>query len=283
MGDSGVKFACWGKSADRFYTGGSDGIIKAWNLKAPRGKAFVRNVLSISGGISTGVFNEDCSKLLVGDATGKVYHLSIDDSDITDDATTSGTSTRQLVAAGSQLSFVIKRPKVAIAHAEPAPPPNYDIMEDIEQSAAEIAHVYLERDQLAMYPNTEHPNSQRAVFQSKAYLETGTFDRESHHDMDASLELLPHILAKQQFVVDEANKDNRALRLPRLPKVEAADPQQHARNTDVDFDFAKLSLETQHELAREKVELEWDGHTFEYEQCSGRFRMFKMAKGKDRK
>ena len=45
----------------------------------------MRDVMSISGGISTGVFNVDCSKLLIGDTTGKIYLLSDDDSDIQED------------------------------------------------------------------------------------------------------------------------------------------------------------------------------------------------------
>ncbi|RAL61727.1 hypothetical protein DID88_002795 [Monilinia fructigena] len=81
LADTGVKFAAWGKTSDRFYTGASDGRVKAWDIKRPRGKALVREVLAASGGIGAGAFSPDFSKLIIGDATGKVHLLTRSEND----------------------------------------------------------------------------------------------------------------------------------------------------------------------------------------------------------
>ncbi|KAI9053876.1 hypothetical protein LZ554_002823 [Drepanopeziza brunnea f. sp. 'monogermtubi'] len=270
IGDSGVKFAAWGRSPDRFYTGGSDGMVKAWNIRAPPGKAFVRNVLSVSGGISTGVFNRDCSRLLIGDATGKVYFLGIDDGDIAEDFKPAQLACpKQPVAFGSQLPAGIKRPKVIIPHAEPPPPLSSDPMDpDLleefnEPTGAELSRAYLDRGILEKHPNAAFPNSQRAVFQGPAYLDSGLFNFESHVGGDATQELLPIVMEKQQFFVNEQEPPGPlpCLRIPQTP----SDHYQHQANVALDFDFGALSLEDQKSLLRDEVELYWDDYEFEFE------------------
>lgn len=263
IGDSGVKFAAWGQSSNRFYTGGSDGMVKAWDVKAPPSKAFIRNVLSISGGVSTGVFNQDCSKLLVGDATGKVYLLSTDDSDIAEDLVPAQHAhAKQPITFGSQLEGGLKRPKVIVPHAEPLPPSTSEsidshlLEEAYEPTGAENSREYLNRGILVRFPTEEHPHSQHAVFQGPAYSDSGFFRSDLHVDGDVTQELLPLTLASQQFLVDEEVPRLRVSRLP-IPRT-ASNRQQHQANIALDFNFDALEPDTQKSLAGDKVELHWD-------------------------
>ncbi|KAI6716731.1 hypothetical protein JHW43_000683 [Diplocarpon mali] len=284
VGDSGVKFAAWGQSSDRFYTGGSDGVVKAWDVKAPPGKAFVRDVLSVSGGISAGVFSPDRSKLLIGDASGKIYFLSIDDSDIRDDLKIA-TPTQEHVALGSQLSRTAKRPKIVIPHAEP-PPPHADrqAFDEVELTGAELSQAYLDTGFLVKYPNEEFPDRLRGVFQGPKYLGNDLFvgrrpfvDKSSHVNHDVQQELLPSILAKQQF-----HKENQAalLRLPRLPKIAASNPDLHKHNIGIDFNFDALSPDVQKYLVEAEVELSWDSHTFNYDYLPSKIHWLNGKKAK---
>ncbi|TDZ25065.1 Rik1-associated factor 1 [Colletotrichum orbiculare MAFF 240422] len=78
--DVGVKFSAWGTTADRFYTGGSDGLVKVWNVRNAR-EPLIRDLLEAPGCITCGGFSPDYSKLVVGDATGRVMLLSLDKDD----------------------------------------------------------------------------------------------------------------------------------------------------------------------------------------------------------
>lgn len=75
--DAGVKFAAWGRTADRFYTGSSDGALKVWNIRASRGEEFLGDLLFAPGGISCGVFSPDRTRLAIGDTSGKLHLLKI--------------------------------------------------------------------------------------------------------------------------------------------------------------------------------------------------------------
>ncbi|CZT48865.1 uncharacterized protein RSE6_09627 [Rhynchosporium secalis] len=222
VGDSGIKFAAWGRSLERFYTGGSDGVVKAWNLKASRGNVFIRNVLTISGGISTGIFNADCSKLLIGDATGKIYLLSIDDSDIKEDSKPPGPVRSQALIVGSQLSRGIRRPKLVVPHCEPSPPSGY-IIEEVEKSGVEISRELISSAQLLRIP--QHRN---LVFQGPNYWQTNLFRREAHFDFNPSQPLFDDIWAMQQVMVN-SHRD-----LPFHPKLQetihSSSAAQHLKN-----------------------------------------------------
>ncbi|KAF3765823.1 WD40 repeat-like protein, partial [Cryphonectria parasitica EP155] len=109
--DTGVKFTAWGTSMDRFYTGSSDGIVKVWNVRSLGKKAKGRVILEAPAQISFGAFSPDKSKLVIGDASGRVFVLSTDHDD------------------GSPPSFVklpggVKKraPTTITPHADPPPP-----------------------------------------------------------------------------------------------------------------------------------------------------------------
>ncbi|KAK0122319.1 hypothetical protein ONS95_010561 [Cadophora gregata] len=279
VGDSGVKFAAWGRSADRFYTGGSDGVIKAWDIRAVDGNTLVRDVMTISGGISTGVFNEDCSKLLIGDATGKIYLLSVDDSDVREDSKPTALSTAPRLAIGSQLSRAIRRPKVVIPHAEPDPPAGY-VVENVEKTGPEIAQEYLESGQIV---RIKEPYN--FVYQGPFYSQMCRYNSEAHVNGDPNQRLLDEIWAVQQCNIKSQRELPIHTELP-IP-MSSSDITQHQKNleknkrnfylkTGFAWDPSEMSPELWHLLDNGKLlELAEDvvyEHSFE---PTPRFGMFK--------
>lgn len=76
VADTGVKFASWGETTDRLYTGSSDGVVKSWNVKRAAEDVLVRNVVQLEAGVMSGSFSPDLTQLLIGDAVGGVNLLS---------------------------------------------------------------------------------------------------------------------------------------------------------------------------------------------------------------
>ena len=74
--DTGVRFAAWGESTDRFYSGSSDGIVKAWNIKLAPSDTLVKDLVHLDAGIMCGQLSHDHSKLLLGDSAGGLTVLS---------------------------------------------------------------------------------------------------------------------------------------------------------------------------------------------------------------
>lgn len=281
--DSGVKFACWGRSNDRFYTGSSDGYVKSWNIKAASGKAFVRDVLKVAGGIYTGAFSKDYSKLIVGDDTGTVYLLSIDDSDLEENKSAvildrprgvvdlvTSTSSNDLLPAN------LIRPKLIIPHPPPPPPHGSEIIQKIED-AVEISNRFLNEGQLRIFPNHDFPMARRAVFQGPNYHETLLYRFEAHEDNNASRPLLPTYLVKQQFIQNAKDQSQEIgdqpinfeeLQYPGnqlcLFASRQSDRRAHANNMSLELDFEKMSLSTKASLEQDRVEVEGD-FVFNYE------------------
>lgn len=285
IADTGVKFAAWGKTADRFYTGSSDGKVKAWDIQAPRGEAFVRTVLTVSGGISVGAFSKDFSKLLIGDATGMVHLLGIKDGQADEDNTSGGVdhhpqfnSTRDARRTdGTSLAKSLRKaPKVITPHDEPEPPAGYEvpIPAVVEQSAQDIARGFLEDGHLVLL------NDRRiGVVQGPNYIDTMLYRYEAHEMEDASLPLLPEWQQRQQCETTIITTD---LSIPVLPAVESSDPALHEKNIELDLDISKLSLSTQDELLQERVDLAFDHeHNFDFE-TSPRQKIFRAARNKSR-
>ncbi|KAI9789734.1 MAG: hypothetical protein M1835_001459 [Candelina submexicana] len=74
--DMGVRMALWGKSGNIFYSGSSDGVIKAWNINYSPEDVHLHDVVQLQAGIMCGAFSPDYSNLLVGDSRGAVHILS---------------------------------------------------------------------------------------------------------------------------------------------------------------------------------------------------------------
>ena len=74
--DTGVMLSLWGPGGSLFYTGSSDGVIKAWDIRRHPNDVLVRNVANFDISIQCGAFSPDGNNLLVGDAEGGIHVLS---------------------------------------------------------------------------------------------------------------------------------------------------------------------------------------------------------------
>ncbi|KAL1981547.1 hypothetical protein VTN96DRAFT_2482 [Rasamsonia emersonii] len=74
--DVGVRVALWGSATDRLYTGGSDGVLKSWNILLCPEDALVQDVANLEDEIMCGLFSPDKTNLLLGDAAGGIHLLS---------------------------------------------------------------------------------------------------------------------------------------------------------------------------------------------------------------
>ncbi|OKL57213.1 hypothetical protein UA08_07688 [Talaromyces atroroseus] len=80
--DVGVRVALWGDSIENFITGGSDGVLRAWNILLSPDDAHVRDIVTLEDEVMSGAFSPDKSTLLIGDAAGGIHILQPDtDSD----------------------------------------------------------------------------------------------------------------------------------------------------------------------------------------------------------
>lgn len=74
--DFGVRVALWASAIDQFYTGGSDGFLKRWDIRRSPEDALVANVANFKNGLVSGTLSEDESHLLLGDYGGGIHVLS---------------------------------------------------------------------------------------------------------------------------------------------------------------------------------------------------------------
>ena len=74
--DTGVMMSVWGLGGTLLYTGSSDGMIKAWDVRRHPADVLVRNVAQFGAGVLCGALSPDGTNLLVGDADGGIHILS---------------------------------------------------------------------------------------------------------------------------------------------------------------------------------------------------------------
>ncbi|KAL2019442.1 hypothetical protein VTK56DRAFT_9647 [Thermocarpiscus australiensis] len=254
--DSGVKFTAWGTTPDRFYTGSSDGVVKVWNIRS-LGKPLVRHLLEAPAPITYGMFSPDRSKLVVGDASGRVFLLSVDEEE------QKPASFVQIQLPGSRAK-TIRRPTPIIRHPEP-PPPSHDAQGRpiVLETGASRGHAYLHSQQLK-----RHPNPTIGVVQGPRYAETGLFRREAHFMEDPSQPLLASWEVQQQDGAERFQGRGRnqfvALRPIRaLTGLESL----HSKNRSLDLDVDSLPEQTRRDLEGEGVNFEMlADYILEYEE-----------------
>lgn len=199
--DTGVKFTAWGSTPDRFYTGGSDGEVKVWNIRNKR-KPFIRTLLETPGPISSGAFSPDMSKLAIGDASGKLTIFSLDPEDAPEPQWKEVLVDNIVVAQS-------RKPVPFTPHDELEPPDGNsndsdsedfhaeDSMEDITASnafnkinASIAANIFLNSNQLI--------STEIGVAQGPDYASTNLFCRSAHVNSDPNMPLLPRDERLQQ-------------------------------------------------------------------------------------
>ncbi|OAA34964.1 WD domain, G-beta repeat containing protein [Metarhizium rileyi] len=220
--DTGVKFTAWGTTTDRFYTGSSDGVVKVWNVRRKR-SPLVRTLLEAPGAIMCGVFSPDHTKLVVGDATGRVFLFSVDDRDelVSSFTTIPGTNHR------------VCRPRQYIPHPEPEPPTTSP-PESIAQYSRDK---YLASESLVL-----HPNPVVGAVQGPAYSVTGPFRLDAHAYFDPQGPLLPEFerlqLSTWRASLGPATRSMRRLKGPPVQTWAGKSP--HDENVAKDFDVCSL-------------------------------------------
>jgi hypothetical protein len=241
--DIGVQFAAWGNSLDRFYTGSSDGVVKAWNVRACYGHEFVRDVIKLSGGISAGKFSPDFAKLVIGDSTGKVHLLSLGQAE-----------------PSEEIPFAIRKP-ITPHPPLPAPLIDDDDMEiPPEQTAKEIAQEFLDRQQI-----TIHEDEWIGAVQGPNYASTGLFYQENKYKdkyrKDSIGWSMEELREKQQL-----RHNVERIRRPQLPNIKSSNPFLHQKNLCLDLDLAALLPETYVQLREARVDLNFqDENDFFFE------------------
>ncbi|KAG6039372.1 hypothetical protein E4U41_002762 [Claviceps citrina] len=252
--DTGIKFSAWGTTADRFYTGSSDGFVKVWNVRRGR-RPFVRNLLEAPGPISCGVFSPDHAKLAVGDATGRVFLLSVDERD----------AHVSHFTALPGLGRRVRRPQPFKPHPDP-PPPDDGSHQSIAQYARQK---YLASSQLVL-----HQSPVIGAVQGPSYAATQLYRADAHAYMDPQGPLLPQFERDQQSTIAASTGPGPRRRsfFPRLRSaadLPAASADVHTANLARDLDVASLPETLVQDLMHSGAQLNLDGEEgwdLEYEE-----------------
>lgn len=246
--DTGIKFTAWGTSLDRFYTGSSDGVVKVWNVRASgRSKsAKGRVILETPAQISFGAFSPDKSKLVIGDASGRVFILSVDEED--------GKPASFTDLAGPLGRVKRRIPNLITPHPEPPPPsPLADVALPTHDQPAVDERVFLESSGQLRYSG----DPTVGMVQGRHYgqVQNPYFRREAHKDEDPTQPLLAHFTAMQQ---EEYKKySNEPFRTRPIGTISWDDREgsdvlsQHSFNNSLDLKFENMTLETRHNLSAE--------------------------------
>lgn len=249
--DVGVKFTAWGTTLDRFYTGSSDGLVKVWNIRSIE-KPLVRTLMEAPAPISCGMFSPDKTKLVVGDASGRVFMLSVDEEDTIK-------PTYRTVKLPDGTTRTVKELLSITLHDDPPPPPH-----DAEGAplksiiAVSEGQAYLQSGQLQ-----RHPNPTIGVVQGPRYEETKLFRAEAHLDGDVTKPLLAEWEVKQKDAQAFSGRKAQGNCLKPL-KIDESLAAMHSRNAAADLNVKDLELETRMALEAEGVELEPD-YDLDYE------------------
>lgn len=246
--DVGVKFCAWGTTPDRFYTGSSDGVVKVWNIRS-LSKPLVRNLIQAPAPITAGMFCPDKTRLVVGDASGRVFMFSIQEEK------EQAMSSTQVPLPGAAGFKTIQRPPAITPHPDP-PAPTHDAEGRliVSESGSMIGRGYLNSLHLE-----RHFNPTIGVVQGPRYAETGLFRRDMHFNEDPTQPLLAQWEAMQQeawvpswrFTSRRWDQGNVLRPLKEVQNLE----ERHIRNKALDLEVEALTMETLLDLDRDGVDL----------------------------
>ncbi|OTA91402.1 hypothetical protein M434DRAFT_397241 [Hypoxylon sp. CO27-5] len=260
--DVGVKFIAWATSTDRLYTGSSDGVVKVWNIRQRKG-VLVRDLMAAAAPITAGAFSPDFTKLLIGDASGRVYLLDIDNGHDNAAAASSGFLTLQLNGE----KRTIRRPRPFIPH-DPPPPPSFtevhgdELAHDYKpppQTGQELAKALLESSQLII-----HPDPTIGAVQGPAYTSTNLYQAEAHLNEDVGAPLLSNFEKLQR-----ANQTFSRMSLIKtqgdVGEISQAARDLHKNNKELSLNFGALDANTRTLLREERAEVKFSPLDLDYE------------------
>ncbi|KAI1781060.1 WD40 repeat-like protein [Hypoxylon cercidicola] len=268
--DVGVKFIAWATTTDRLYTGSSDGVLKVWNMRHGEG-VLVRDLIEVAAPITAGAFSPDLTKLVIGDGSGRVYLLDMEDEEEDDPAPVSS-GFLQLQHNGKQQS--IRRPRPFIPHREPPDPVicdhngypdaslahNRSRMRSLTPETGQgWAQEYLKSSQLIL-----HPDPTIGAIQGPAYEETELYRAEAHLNGDVKAPLLSGFenlqRANQMF-----SRMTRFRRQRHVGKPSRDLWYLHANNAHLDLDIERLDVNTRAALTADRAELHVSPFDLDYE------------------
>lgn len=248
--DTGVKFTAWGASPDYLYTGSSDGVVKVWNVRTSRKKAKGRVLLEAAAQISFGAFSPDRSRLVIGDASGRIFVLSVNEED-----GKPATFNPFLLAQGIKK----RAPTDVTPHRPPPPPPG--LQGPTNRPSRDLGQAFVAARQLRY---SGDPTV--GMVQDVNYAETGMFEKGSHDNNDPSKEILAIHSGRLQENAKMYSNSNQTARTRRLRPVEPTDDdtieldharrallKRHEGNCELDLKFENLSLEIRDVLARDGI------------------------------
>ncbi|KAI0422398.1 hypothetical protein F5X98DRAFT_325905 [Xylaria grammica] len=177
--DVGVKFTAWATTADRLYTGSSDGVVKVWNIRHGKG-VLVKDLIEAAAPITYGAFSPDFTKLVIGDGSGRVYLLALEGLEDEDPpanlaSASSGFLNIKMNGGGQR---AIRRPRLFLPHPELPPP---CVHSDQLSEGQERAQEYPDSAQLE-----RHRDRTVGAVQGVNSANTGPFRTEAHVDGDPS-------------------------------------------------------------------------------------------------
>jgi hypothetical protein len=204
-------------------------------VRLPPKEVHIRDLVTLSGGVSTGRFSPDFGKLLIGDSTGKVHLFA----SLNEDG----------------LETIPARSRKPIKPHSPLPAPLIDDDEmDIAppQTGKESAQQFIDRQELVI-----HDDEYVGAVQGPNYRSTGLFyDAELYQDENGRYSegwSAQELLAKQQ-----RRLERQSIILDRLPVVRSSSHVFHQRNIKLDFDVRTLPVETIQQLWDARAELDTD-------------------------
>lgn len=209
--DVGMKFTAWGSTPDRFYTGGTDGKVNVWNIRNKR-KAFVRTIFEASSAISFGAFSPDKKTLAIGDASGRLFLLSLEPGNSPD------------------APALRRRPQEIQLHADPAPPvldaATEELLREMTQGEdlgdEEDHEQWVRRKFIASGALVQHAKPFIGWVQGPNYPRSGLFRAEAHLDHDPTKPLMP-AFERQQLEAKHASMTRRRSFCRRLKTLKVQD------------------------------------------------------------